>query len=1241
MKNHGRFYKIVSAAMCLVLCLSLLAVGAGASGQTKYYADFATFAEEQAAAEKLAAEIGGEGMVLLKNRSGALPLDESYVNITLFGGGAYDTVYGGGGSGSGTVNSYQTQKTIVGSLEAAGFNINPSVRDYYENLENLNIGGDSMWASVSSVRYADLVNDPDAMVSVEGSYTYYNDAAILVFSREGSEGVDKSTTTFDNGRTGADYAGTAYEGVDSHSLELFPEELELIKHVEAHNFGKIIVLLNTSNALETAVLEDDDAIDGIFWIGNPGAGGLENLGKLIRGEINPSGRMVDVYDADHTQDPTWYNFGDNLQNGDDTGAGSIYVLNESGASEELAGGVSIFGSSPRQQIEYEEGIYVGYKWYETAATIDGYYQLDENSYAPGSNRATAQKDAYYNRTNGVVYAFGFGLSYTSFSWDIVGSNAVRTLDAKTTVSIRVRVTNTGDTAGKDVVEVYFTPPYYAGGIEKSEVNLISYAKTKLLQPGESEILTIEFNAKDMASFDYNDANGNGFAGYELEAGSYEISLRSDSHTIKDGCVLTYSSDGIVYDGSSAKFNWNEEGEEDTGKANAEAIFSDPDSYYYSAAPKGEYASNVQYLSRADWKLPSAPTIETSILPQEDVDNIVYQENFVPADDQPSDPWYVAEGGIPETWTQAVTAADEANTIQVQTLIGKDFDVRIENGEVVQGDDEDTLAWEAFMNQFTLDELKTYLSLDWELASIDRAGIDKVQSNDGPAKLLNGTYWPCCTLIASTWNEDLAYQQGRMTGNEGLFQNCLGWYGPGANTHRSPFGGRNFEYYSSDGVQGGIICAAVIRGATDMGIIPAVKHCALNDQETHRQDNQGLVVWCTEQAMREIYFKPFEMSVTDGNGICFMGSYTRYGTVGADNNYMFQNVIVRDEWGMEGMFYSDMGGADNADYHLRTGGTHGINSYSKAISGTWNDAGYVEIDSVRSDTQYAAIRLTAMQWMKTAVNAAANRNLVNTEAYTNKSGTVIEIVKGQSVSETLGATLEELNAYEQYYTLVEGELPEGLTLNADGTLTGTATEEGTFPITVTLTADRYVTTVNRVNTRRDASTGTYSTDAQFTIHVSSAFTFSEAEWQTGHESEVQIGSELYQVGVNAESITYTLTDAPEWLNVSADGAIYGTPEQAGVYTVAVDIEVTDLADEEEDDSLSEMDILAALFGSGEMTSSTVFHETYTLTATDTATAAGEGGSGNVLGIIGIVVGALGLCAGGYALVTAKKKPEEEK
>lgn len=1231
MKKRQLLHRATALAMCLPLCLSTFANGVSAQGTDgKYYTDFATYEEEQHAAEKLAAEIGGEAMTLLKNRNNTLPFGETVKNVTLLGGGSYFTVTGGGGSGAGSDSSYQTPATIVSSLTAYGFNINPTVQTFYEEMENLNInaGGDNSWSSASSVPYANLVFDPDCMNGVIGSYNYYNDAAIITISREGSEGADKSTTSFDNGRTGADYAGTKYEGVDSHSLELFPEELELVEHAKQH-FETVIVLINSANALELACLEDDPDIDAILWIGNQGTSGLTYLGAILRGEMNPSGRLVDVYDADHTQDPTWYNFGDLTQTGDNSGEGSIYYKDENGNIVELAGAVSMWGSSPRQQIEYEEGIYVGYKWYETAATVSGYYKVDDNSYAPGTNRTV--KDAYYNRTNGVVYPFGYGMSYTTFKWEIVDSNASKVLDAKTQVTVKVKVTNTGDYAGKDVVEVYFTPEYHNGGIEKADANLITYAKTELLQPGESQTLTLSFNAKDMASFDYNDANGNGFRGYELEAGNYEISLRTDSHTVKSDCSLTYIvGSGIRYDGSSAKYNWNEEGEVSTGKANAEALFSDPDSYYYSAQPKGESASNVQYVTRANWKLPTAPTVETSVLTQEDIDNIYVQENFTPADDKESDPWYVANGNIPSSWTQATEAADASNTIQVQTLIGVDFDVKIEDGKVLQGDDEGTKAWEAFMNQFTLDELKTYLALDWELASIDRAGIDKVSSNDGPARLLNGTYWPSCTVIASTWNVDLAYQQGRMVGNEGLFQNCLGWYGPGTNLHRSPFGGRNFEYYSSDGIHGGMIAAAVIEGATDMGILPTLKHCALNDQETHRQDNDGLVVWCNEQAMREVYFKSFEMAITDGNGVAVMSSYTRYGTVGADNNYMFQNVIMRDEWGMDGMFYSDMGGANNADYHFRTGGTHGINSYSNSISGTWNAEGYVEVESGRSDTQYAAIRLTAMQWMKTAVNRAANRNLVKTAVFTDKSGTTINAIKGQSVTAQLGVTTEELNAYEQYYTLVEGKLPAGLTLSKDGVLSGTPTEVGQFDITLCLTADRYVTTVSRVNTRSDASTGTYSTDAKFTIVVNSAFTYSDTNWKVGSESETQITSELVKVDDVIASITYTLTDAPEWLNVSADGALYGTPDKAGTYTVALDITATEHEDEDAEESSS---------GSSGP-ASTVYHELYTLTVSEAGAAGTSGGAGSGMsGVIGIVLGALGIALGGYAVLATKKKKAE--
>lgn len=1204
--------RCASSAMALAMAFavgantlgtSMYAASAEENGAKKWYTDFATYEEEQAAAEELAAEIGSEGFVLLKNTNNVLPFKKTIKNVTLFGGGAYETVYGGGGSGAGSVNEHQTQRTIVGSLEDAGYNVNKTVQNFYENLDNSVSSGNSGWSTSSSPQ-AELVKDPNAMKSVEGSYCYYNDAAIIVLSREGSEGSDKSTTTYDNGRTAADYEGTKYAGDEvTHSLELFPEELELIEHVKNSGFENIVVMINTSNAMELAVLEDDPAIDSILWIGNPGSGGLRDLGKVLNGEISPSGRMVDVYDADHTQDPTWYNFGDLTHTGDNSSEGSIYQKSESGELVEVGGNTSgSSASGARKQIEYEEGIYMGYRWYETAATVAGYYAEDANSYAPGSDRKTATKDAYYNRTNGVVYPFGYGQSYTTFDWELVDVDDAD-LTAKTKVVLNVKVTNTGNYAGKDVVQVYYNPPYTKGGIEKATANLIDYAKTDLLEPGESQTLTIEFNAKDMASFDWNDANENSFKGYELEAGTYEISLRTDSHQVKTGSrgeqlvVARDVKNDIKYDGSTATLNWNEEGTESTGKTNAEALFSDPDSYYYTATPKGTSASNVQYVSRADWKLPTAPTVETSVLTQADIDNITYQEDFTVADDKATDPWYVGEKGIPSGWTQATEAAAKKDTIQISSLTGKNVKVKVEGGQVVlEGSAENIKAWEDFMNQFTIAELKEYLALDWVVGAIDRAGIDKVSANDGPAKLLNGTNWPSCSLIASTWNEDLAYQQGRMVGNEGLFQNCLGWYGPGANTHRSPFTGRNFEYYSQDGIQGGIICAAVIKGATDMGIIPCTKHCALNDQETNRQDNQGLVVWCNEQAMREIYFKPFEMSVTDGNGVAFMSSYTRYGTVGSDNNYMFQNVVVRDEWGMEGMFYSDMGGADNVDYHLRTGGTHGINSYNTSISGTWdatNNCVNVEVNgaATKSNTQWAAIRVTAMQWMMTGLNAANQRNGVNTDLYTSKTGTTFDVTKGVSFSEDISVSLNDLNAYEAYYTLTEGTLPEGLTLNSNGTISGTTNQEGRYTVTITLTADRYVTTTSRVNTRSD-SADIYSTDAEFTFVVASAFNFENVSWVVGEDCEAGISSETIKVGDTYGSISYTLVNGPEWLSVSeTEGVVYGTPTKAGTYTFTVEITATEA--EESDENGGRMS-LGARDGSGAQgPSSETYTETYTI------------------------------------------------
>lgn len=272
MKKRQLLQRATALAMCLPLCVSTFANGVSAQGSNgKYYTDFATYEEEQHAAEKLAAEIGGEGMTLLKNRNNTLPFGETVKNVTLFGGGSYFTVTGGGGSGAGSDSEYQTPATIVSSLTAYGFNINPTVQTFYEEMENLNqnAGGENMWSSASSVPYANLVFDPDCMNGVVGSYNYYNDAAIITISREGAEGVDKSTTAFDNGRTGADYAGTKYEGVDSHSLELFPEELELVEHAK-QNFETVIVLINSSNAIELACLEDDPDIDAILWIGNQG-----------------------------------------------------------------------------------------------------------------------------------------------------------------------------------------------------------------------------------------------------------------------------------------------------------------------------------------------------------------------------------------------------------------------------------------------------------------------------------------------------------------------------------------------------------------------------------------------------------------------------------------------------------------------------------------------------------------------------------------------------------------------------------------------------------------------------------------------------------------------------------------------------------------------------------------------------------------------------------------------------------
>ncbi|WP_294516823.1 glycoside hydrolase family 3 C-terminal domain-containing protein [uncultured Pseudoflavonifractor sp.] len=814
--------------MSAVLMLGAASPSAMASGEDgKWYTDFGSYEEEQQYASELNIELMAESMVLLKNANGTLPLDSSVKNVTVFGARSYEIFTGGTGSGGGSGDPV----TLTDSLKAAGFNVNTRVQEIYENNKYTAAVAPAGMGTTGAI----TVDPPVSWLApAESSYQFFKDAAIITLGRTAGEGNDIYTSDVPTHSDPAD-----------HVQSLDDNEKALIQYVKAQGFDKIIVLINSANAFECTPMEADKTadnlgVDAILWIGQPGNSGLMAVGQALNGQVNPSGRLVDIYPTNFKLDPTWQNAHTMTQVGEKDN--SVYASATDEEPDASAGNV----------VEYEEGIYLGYKYYETRyadwqqGAVDEMFTAAEQEIFGSAANTSVTAEQWYDMS--VLYPFGYGLSYTTFSQELVttGDELAAAINAKTglddMVEVQARVTNTGSVAGKQVVQLYVEAPYTAGGIEKSAVSLASFAKTGLLQPGQSEVVTMRMRMGELASFDYNDANSNGYKGWEIEAGSYEFSLRTNSHDESDAITSVLTAKTTSLDNDS--------------DANNNTPLSNGDEYDTLLNVKdyaGEAASGSQMkqMNRAEGFVASFPTPTTqaervyseplrkllAMTFEEQTagtaqDETRYTTYFNSDNDKPTDPWYKTNEDIPETWTQAVAGADGTVAgrvdgkapIQLVDMVGLDYwstDVIPDSYPVEEfrGKTE-AEAWDLFVNQLTWEEMAQSLHHGGFISpGYEALGKDQADDVNGPATVNafrttdrpDGTFWVCETNVASTWNTDLAYQQGVMFGNESLYLDCPGWYANGLNTHRSPFCGRNYEYYSQDGYQGGMIGSAVVAG----------------------------------------------------------------------------------------------------------------------------------------------------------------------------------------------------------------------------------------------------------------------------------------------------------------------------------------------------------------------------------------------------------------------------------------------
>ena len=811
----------IAMVLVVVVCVNMICFGPMATliGLATGNGTLSDETNEEAA--EVAEEIMEDGIVLLKNES-LLPLNETK-KLNIFGWESINPAYGGAGSGG--INDLYDIVSLNQGLENAGFSINQELVDFYNNY-----GADNPEMSIQKQSWT-LPEPPVDTYSDEliKSAKEYSDVAVVVLSRKAGEGhndipMDVKKAAYDNN---SDEYDDFPEG--EHYLQLSQTERDMVDMV-CSNFDNVIVVYNGANQFELGFADEYPQIKSVVWCPGTGNVGFNALGKVFSGEVNPSGKTPDTFIYDMTTAPWW-------NNAEKTEYTNLADLAVEGMN---AGTAQVYAPA---FTNYVEGIYVGYKYYETAA----------------------QEGAIdYDKT--VQYPFGYGLSYTEFEQKM---GELKEKDGQ--ISVDVEVTNTGDVAGKDVVEVYYKPSYTNGGIEKSSANLIEFAKTDLLQPGESQIVTATFSIEDMASYDENNAKA-----YVLEKGDYVISINSDSHTVLDQKTYTADKD-VVYKGE------NKRASDDTAATN---VFEDA---------KGD----VTYLSRADHFAN-------------------YEEaTAAPASAELGEP-YVSEYHLNSNFDKTTYLNDE----DVMPTTGADNGLTLAD---MRDADYDDPRWEKLLDQLTVDEMANMIAMaGYQTAAMDSVGKVTTLDFDGPAAINNNFTgvgsigFPIEVVVASTWNKQLAQAWGECMGKISQEMGAEGWYAPGMNTHRTAFGARNYEYFSEDGVLAGNMGAKAVEGARKYGVYSYIKHFAL-----YEGNAKMVSVWSNEQAIREIYLKPFEISVKQGGANAIMVSWSFLGDKWTGESSNLINTVLRDEWGFRGMaltdFFRNNGhGFMNADAALANG-----------------------------------------------------------------------------------------------------------------------------------------------------------------------------------------------------------------------------------------------------------------------------------------------------------------------------------